>query len=87
MPKGGGGGFYAVAVGRVPGIYSTWAECQAQTTGFSKAKYKKFPTNSEAQAFVTQYSGGAGGPSVTKSASGGDGRNMSVPVTPKNKTG
>eukprot|EP00116_Pleurobrachia_bachei_P005994 sb/3466256/ len=86
MPKGGGVGFYAVAVGRVPGIYSTWAECQAQTTGFSKAKYKKFPTNAEAQAFVTQFSGGGAG--VTKSASGNEGRNTShAPVTPKAKTG
>ncbi|KAK3332672.1 hypothetical protein B0T19DRAFT_108904 [Cercophora scortea] len=28
---------YAVKVGRNPGIYETWAECQAQTTGYPGA--------------------------------------------------
>lgn len=27
--------FFAVREGRNPGIYSTWAECEAQTKGFS----------------------------------------------------
>lgn len=44
--------FYAVAKGRVPGIYTTWTECEAQVTGFNSAKYRKFNTRPEAWAFV-----------------------------------
>lgn len=44
--------YYAVKAGKVPGIYSTWAECQAQTRGFSKAVFKSFKTLEEATAFV-----------------------------------
>lgn len=29
--------FYAVRAGRVPGVYLTWAECQAMTTNFAGA--------------------------------------------------
>lgn len=29
--------FYAVKAGRVPGVYLTYAECQAQTAGFKGA--------------------------------------------------
>lgn len=29
--------FYAVKCGMIPGIYMTWAECQAQTSGYSGA--------------------------------------------------
>lgn len=46
--------YYAVAVGRVTGIYSTWEECKAQTSGYSGAIYKSFNTSREAQAFCTQ---------------------------------
>ncbi|CEQ39747.1 SPOSA6832_01286 [Sporobolomyces salmonicolor] len=41
-----------VRVGRKPGIYMTWDECNAQVLKFAAAKYKKFPTLAEAQAFV-----------------------------------
>lgn len=34
--------YYVVWVGREPGVYETWAECQEQTKGFSKARYKAF---------------------------------------------
>jgi ribonuclease HI len=44
--------FYAVAIGKVPGIYRTWDECKVQVTGIKNAKYKKFKTQEEAQAFV-----------------------------------
>ena len=49
--------FYAVAAGRQPGIYSTWAECERQVKGFSGARFKSFKTREEASAFV---SGAAG---------------------------
>ena len=28
--------YYAVQVGKIPGIYGTWDECKAQTEGGSK---------------------------------------------------
>jgi len=40
--------YYAVQVGRIPGIYGTWDECKAQTEGVSGAKYKSFPSLEEA---------------------------------------
>ena len=36
--------FYGVLVGRQPGIYKTWAECQRQVIGFKGAKFKGFVT-------------------------------------------
>ena len=44
--------YYAVRVGRKPGIYGSWAECNAQVNQFPNPKFKKFSTESEAQAFV-----------------------------------
>ncbi|KAF5625136.1 RNase H domain protein [Fusarium tjaetaba] len=44
--------FYAVRHGREPGVYLTYDECQAQTTGFPGAKFKSFKTREGAQAFV-----------------------------------
>ncbi|GAN08343.1 ribonuclease H1 precursor [Mucor ambiguus] len=51
--------YYAVMIGKEPGVYMTWPECQAQVKGFRNAQYKKFPTMEEAQAFVD-----SGGPAV-----------------------
>ncbi|MDO4814397.1 MAG: ribonuclease H family protein [Gemella sp.] len=45
--------FYAVRVGRQPGIYATWAECEAQVKGFNGAKYKSFKTQVEALNFLS----------------------------------
>ena len=45
--------YYAVKNGRTPGLYGTWAECEAQVKGFNGAKFKKFSTLSEAEAFVS----------------------------------
>lgn len=44
--------FYAVKVGKVPGVYTTWAECQSSVEHFPGAKYKSFPTEAEALEFV-----------------------------------
>lgn len=44
--------FYAVRKGHVPGIYSSWDECQAQTQGFSGCQYKKFKTHEEACTYM-----------------------------------
>lgn len=44
--------YYAVKQGRVPGVYLSWDECRAQTSGYSGAVFKSFPTEAEAKAFV-----------------------------------
>ncbi len=44
--------FYAVRVGRIPGIYKTWSDCLKQTKGFSNATFKKFTTKQDAMNFV-----------------------------------
>lgn len=52
--------FYAVKVGKTPGIYETWADCQTQINGYSGAVYKGFATREEAAAFIS------GGTSILK---------------------
>lgn len=44
--------FYAVAVGRVPGIYNTWEECNKVVHGFPGARFKKFNGKDAAEAFI-----------------------------------
>lgn len=51
--------YYAVQQGRKPGIYETWADCEAQVKGFSGAVYKSFPTKTAAEAFLNPPAPGA----------------------------
>lgn len=44
--------YYAVKIGMVPGIYQTWEECQAQTSGYKGAEYKKFNSVEEANTYM-----------------------------------
>lgn len=44
--------FYCVKNGRVPGIYTTWAECQKQVIGFKGAAFKGFETKEEADDYM-----------------------------------
>lgn len=44
--------YYAVQAGRVPGIYTTWNDCQKQVVGYKGAKFKSFPTQEAAQAYL-----------------------------------
>lgn len=44
--------FYAVKKGTIPGIYTTWGECQQNVNGFPGAIYKGFGTKKEAQEFM-----------------------------------
>ncbi|KAI0839324.1 Caulimovirus viroplasmin-domain-containing protein [Hypoxylon sp. FL0890] len=44
--------YYAVRVGRKPGVYRNWEECQQQVSKFSKAVFKGFDTYDDALAFV-----------------------------------
>lgn len=43
--------YYTVKIGKIPGIYNSWAECKANIDGFSGAVYKGFATLEEAQNF------------------------------------
>lgn len=47
--------FYAVAVGKVPGIYTDWAEASKAIVGAKGPKYKKFATRAEAADFIRMY--------------------------------
>ncbi|KAJ8132889.1 hypothetical protein O1611_g740 [Lasiodiplodia mahajangana] len=44
--------FYAVAVGREPGIYTDWDEASVAIKGWKAPKYKKFATRAEAIEFI-----------------------------------
>jgi len=44
--------FYSVRKGRIPGIYRSWNDCKAQTSGFSSAVFKSFATEQEALTFL-----------------------------------
>lgn len=41
--------FYVVWEGKQPGVYKTWAECQAQTNGYPQAKFKSYESEEEAR--------------------------------------
>lgn len=45
--------FYAVAVGRTTGIFTDWTTAEKQVKGFTGAKYKSFPSRSEAESWLT----------------------------------
>ncbi|EWC43405.1 hypothetical protein DRE_07652 [Drechslerella stenobrocha 248] len=45
--------FYAVRTGFTPGIYKTYADCLAQVTGFKKAEFKSFTSQSEAEQYLS----------------------------------
>jgi ribonuclease HI len=49
--------FYAVAIGRTPGVYESWPECERQTKGFRGARFKSFPTKILAHAFIDEIMG------------------------------
>ncbi|WP_150265944.1 ribonuclease H [Paenibacillus tepidiphilus] len=42
--------YYVVWEGKRPGVYGTWAECQAQTNQFAGAKFKAYESRAEAEA-------------------------------------
>lgn len=43
---------YAVRQGVVPGIYTTWADCEKQVKGYKGAEYKSFKDPKEAERYV-----------------------------------
>lgn len=46
--------FYAIAVGRKPGIYDNWPLAHAQVHGFPKARFKGFASRSEAERWLAE---------------------------------
>lgn len=44
--------FYAVKKGKIPGVYRTWEECEAQVRSFCGAIYKLFKDEESARDFV-----------------------------------
>ena len=42
--------YYVVWRGKQPGIYTTWADCEAQVKGAQASLYKAFDTQQEAEA-------------------------------------
>ena len=44
--------YYAVAVGRNPGIYYSWTECEQQVTKYPSAIFKSFNTQSQAEKYI-----------------------------------
>lgn len=71
--------FYAVRAGKVPGVYATWDECNAQVRGVSGAIFKKFASREAAEAFVVEgaadakpeATAGAGAKASDKAGDGG----------------
>ncbi len=49
--------YYVVWNGRKTGVFTDWSVCKSQVEGFSGARYKSFPTQSEAER---AFAGGAG---------------------------
>ncbi len=45
--------YYAVKVGRNPGVYLSWDECRKQTSGFPSAVFKSFPTMEQAEEYIS----------------------------------
>ena len=49
--------YYAIATGRVPGIYTSWAEAKAQIDGFPRARFKGFASREEAEGWLRRPAG------------------------------
>ncbi len=55
--RGGSGKFYAVRIGRHPGIFGSWEEAEEQVRGVSGAVHKACHSRAEAEAFLRQGGG------------------------------
>ncbi|PYE47539.1 viroplasmin family protein [Paenibacillus barcinonensis] len=76
--------YYVVWEGKKPGVYSTWAECKAQTDQYAGAKYKSYESREAAEAAYRAgwkgnwgSSAGAAG-SASKFKSGSSGRSAGM---------
>ena len=62
--------WYAVAAGRVPGVYRSWGEAHAQVKGFSGALHQKFGAETEAWEFYLRFRRSASSGSSSSGSSG-----------------
>lgn len=46
--------FYAVKIGKKPGIYNSWDECKMQVDKFKGAVYKSFSNKEDALMFIEE---------------------------------
>ncbi|TDF97160.1 ribonuclease H [Paenibacillus piri] len=46
--------YYVVWEGKKPGIYTSWAECQAQTNGYPQARFKAYESEADAKAALAR---------------------------------
>ena len=44
--------YYAVRIGKIPGIYTNWEDCKAQVTGYKGAVFKGFEEKKDAEDFM-----------------------------------
>ena len=44
--------YYAVRIGKTPGIYTSWEDCKAQVTGYKGAIFKGFEEKKDAEDFM-----------------------------------
>ena len=70
--------FYAVRIGKEPGIYHSWAECLDQVRGFPKAMFKSFTSLADAENFVNNEGDPTEKKAVTKYYGVRSGRNPGV---------
>lgn len=61
--------YYAVAVGRDPGIYTEWEEASRAITGWKGPKYRRFDTRAEAANYIRLYGNPAAQASLEPEAS------------------
>ncbi|WP_379131962.1 ribonuclease H [Paenibacillus sp. sgz500958] len=63
--------YYVVWEGKQPGVYGSWAECQAQTDHYTGAKYKSYESRAAAdEAFKAGWKGNWGTGAAGKGAAG-----------------
>ncbi|MBP1993093.1 ribonuclease H [Paenibacillus eucommiae] len=77
--------FYVVWVGHQSGIYQSWAECQAQTKGYTQAKFKSYESEAEAKEALARgwqkslnFSGKNGKPAAAKSGGSSSENNAEI---------
>ena len=47
--------FYSVVIGRIPGLYTTWEDCETQVSKYPGAIFKAFCSREEAHEYLVQH--------------------------------
>lgn len=80
--------FYAVRVGRKPGVYSTWDECRKHVDGYPRAEYKSFGSEVDAVAYVgATNQSGASAPALAAKRGGAGGLGVYYVIARGRQTG